>query len=57
MGSNPTISGFESHHLSRSDWVRIRRPEIGKLACQAEGERITERSGVIPPSEIVPCSP
>ncbi len=44
MGSNPTISGFESHHLSRSDWVRIRRPEIGKLACQAEGERITSEA-------------
>ena len=72
MGSNPTISttakGAERRLLlwwgrcqvwirSRSDWVRIRRPEIGKLACQAEGERITERSGFIPPSDIVPCSP
>ncbi|MBQ9780208.1 MAG: hypothetical protein IJW00_04605 [Clostridia bacterium] len=26
--------------------VHIRRPKIGKLACKAQGVRITERSGV-----------
>ena len=28
--------------------VRMLRPKIGKLACQAQGVSITKRSGVIP---------